>query len=112
SEQETAYEIGGGQPRLCQAVLDAGGDTLGQLPRMADEIGTADRGVEAGHDPFQRDVGPALVRQSDLGFLYFHRQRMAALLLDHAHQAVERSEEHTSELQSRSDLVCRLLLEK
>src|SRR3989440_9668461 len=27
-------------------------------------------------------------------------------------QVVERSEEHTSELQSRSDLVCRLLLEK
>src|SRR2546421_5234311 len=27
-------------------------------------------------------------------------------------QGVERSEEHTSELQSRSDLVCRLLLEK
>src|SRR2546421_3129219 len=28
------------------------------------------------------------------------------------HQADQRSEEHTSELQSRSDLVCRLLLEK
>src|SRR5206468_10649778 len=27
-------------------------------------------------------------------------------------RAVDRSEEHTSELQSRSDLVCRLLLEK
>src|SRR2546421_8781281 len=27
-------------------------------------------------------------------------------------QALARSEEHTSELQSRSDLVCRLLLEK
>src|SRR5207249_9495903 len=27
-------------------------------------------------------------------------------------QALERSEEHTSELQSRFDLVCRLLLEK
>src|SRR2546428_9195263 len=27
-------------------------------------------------------------------------------------ELVERSEEHTSELQSRSDLVCRLLLEK
>src|SRR2546428_6179651 len=27
-------------------------------------------------------------------------------------QSAERSEEHTSELQSRSDLVCRLLLEK
>src|SRR5438874_12390970 len=30
----------------------------------------------------------------------------------HALEAVERSEEHTSELQSRRDLVCRLLLEK
>src|SRR2546421_8508763 len=29
-----------------------------------------------------------------------------------ASAAAERSEEHTSELQSRSDLVCRLLLEK
>src|SRR5437588_9724784 len=28
------------------------------------------------------------------------------------HSYVERSEEHTSELQSHSDLVCRLLLEK
>src|SRR2546421_883709 len=38
-------------------------------------------------------------------------QRRAALqpwVLHH----LERSEEHTSELQSRSDLVCRLLLEK
>src|SRR5690349_22510383 len=30
---------------------------------------------------------------------------------DH-HQIAQRSEEHTSELQSRRDLVCRLLLEK
>src|SRR2546428_3487718 len=30
----------------------------------------------------------------------------------HGEKVVERSEEHTSELQSRSDLVCRLLLEK
>src|SRR2546428_6137319 len=29
-----------------------------------------------------------------------------------AERSVSRSEEHTSELQSRSDLVCRLLLEK
>src|SRR5206468_6234462 len=29
----------------------------------------------------------------------------------HRHEVLERSEEHTSELQSRSDLVCRLLLE-
>src|SRR2546421_4527223 len=32
--------------------------------------------------------------------------------MDHACHSEHRSEEHTSELQSRSDLVCRLLLEK
>src|SRR3989440_5892774 len=31
---------------------------------------------------------------------------------EEARQSAKRSEEHTSELQSRSDLVCRLLLEK
>src|SRR5688572_31696347 len=35
----------------------------------------------------------------------------AAQHADHRHRA-ERSEEHTSELQSQSNLVCRLLLEK
>src|SRR2546430_3825640 len=46
-------------------------------------------------------------------------RREAMLVLDRAHIAVdlrevfrERSEEHTSELQSQSNLVCRLLLEK
>src|SRR5206468_5196500 len=52
-----------------------------------------------------------LVRQSQL----FHPQVVHRF--DHATKkqgrAIEsRSEEHTSELQSRSDLVCRLLLEK
>src|SRR2546428_9358885 len=41
-------------------------------------------------------------------------QRIAVALLVLAGQplSADRSEEHTSELQSRSDLVCRLLLEK
>src|SRR5690349_22452642 len=34
------------------------------------------------------------------------------LLIAHAPVSSQRSEEHTSELQSRRDLVCRLLLEK
>src|SRR2546428_4393463 len=38
--------------------------------------------------------------------------RVAYLIRDLAVPASARSEEHTSELQSRSDLVCRLLLEK
>src|SRR2546427_5362659 len=39
------------------------------------------------------------------------RRPRAAVRLD-ADQLVHRSEEHTSELQSQSNLVCRLLLEK
>src|SRR2546428_8150796 len=35
-----------------------------------------------------------------------------AAVAEHALEIEHRSEEHTSELQSRSDLVCRLLLEK
>src|SRR2546421_8533424 len=39
-------------------------------------------------------------------------QLPATLARRHGPALLERSEEHTSELQSRSDLVCRLLLEK
>src|SRR5690349_22219813 len=42
---------------------------------------------------------------------YRRRRRMVFVLPDRA-AALLRSEEHTSELQSRRDLVCRLLLEK
>src|SRR5688572_31779825 len=38
--------------------------------------------------------------------------RAAAALLDGERESLGRSEEHTSELQSQSNLVCRLLLEK
>src|SRR5256712_9971052 len=41
-----------------------------------------------------------------------HRRSDARLVRDYGARARFRSEEHTSELQSRSDLVCRLLLEK
>src|SRR5437868_10475066 len=44
-----------------------------------------------------------------------HARRLNAALRDAqkgSHLSVARSEEHTSELQSRFDLVCRLLLEK
>src|SRR5690606_40642427 len=43
--------------------------------------------------------------------LLFHHELPACRLL-HMHTRVPRSEEHTSELQSRENLVCRLLLEK
>src|SRR5436190_11253759 len=60
-------------------------------------------------------------RSSDLGRLSSGLQRLRrrlggddgkALRLELLREAEGRSEEHTSELQSHSDLVCRLLLEK
>src|SRR5205809_3719245 len=41
-----------------------------------------------------------------------NRELLARLRLDLCYDQIERSEEHTSELQSRLHLVCRLLLEK
>src|SRR5690349_24939676 len=41
-----------------------------------------------------------------------HRQRLGRRLPPRRRAGARRSEEHTSELQSRRDLVCRLLLEK
>src|SRR5215207_10878929 len=45
-------------------------------------------------------------------FRSLHRDPDADLVCDRWCLALKRSEEHTSELQSRVDLVCRLLLEK
>src|SRR5437868_12983141 len=52
-----------------------------------------------------RSVQDALISASDLKDVHFPPGRV-----DYGN--VTRSEEHTSELQSRFDLVCRLLLEK
>src|SRR5699024_12671286 len=46
------------------------------------------------------------------GILQIHRFRQAAYQQCFGNSWYTRSEEHTSELQSRFDLVCRLLLEK
>src|SRR5206468_11587728 len=57
-------------------------------------------------------LAPALRETTgiDIGFW---RSGIAAVAFDEAAaNRLKRSEEHTSELQSRSDLVCRLLLEK
>ncbi len=87
--QEHGVDIVCGQSRLRETDLDAGRDALGQLPCMVDEIGAADGGVQAGRDPFQRDVGLPRVGQRNLGFLDLHRQRVAALFIDHTHQPIE-----------------------
>src|SRR2546428_14141456 len=50
----------------------------------------------------------------DFDYRFPSRPRLSGCSRDaaRAHTVRRRSEEHTSELQSRSDLVCRLLLEK
>src|SRR3989449_6764440 len=56
-----------------------------------------------GHDESQRMIG----------LLSSLKRRQTIVLVEHDMDAVfRRSEEHTSELQSRLHLVCRLLLEK
>src|SRR5690554_7353020 len=76
-------------------------------------------------DAFETDVAPRHLQRRRLGqVLHLHRrlqqteqaldvdQRLADLPVDEAEEVERRSEEHTSELQSRPHLVCRLLLEK
>src|SRR3989440_2909906 len=53
----------------------------------------------------------ASYRSAHGGFATWMTSVTRNLLIDH-YRRTKRSEEHTSELQSRSDLVCRLLLEK
>src|SRR5438132_4265822 len=54
--------------------------------------------------------GPRLVNEARVGYTRFGFYRLQE---DRASSVISRrSEEHTSELQSHSDLVCRLLLEK
>src|SRR5947207_8851331 len=59
------------------------------------------------------DALPILIDHIDLGRIFFARLSPFQLDVILVHNQVSsRSEEHTSELQSHSDLVCRLLLEK
>src|SRR5690606_29144524 len=60
------------------------------------------RGAGAGPCGWEESVGPGLSRPAEVGWTAATADTPSA----------GRSEEHTSELQSRENLVCRLLLEK
>src|SRR5437588_8175122 len=62
----------------------------------------------AGHAPAVR----AAARAARRGAAAVHERQPRCAGLPAGRDAARRSEEHTSELQSHSDLVCRLLLEK
>src|SRR5206468_11530457 len=69
-------------------------------------------GACAAGDLHARAVARGFQRAADQLFRTVPVKAHAALRGVHRLGNAERSEEHTSELQSRSDLVCRLLLEK
>src|SRR5437773_4961629 len=80
--------------------------------RRSSDLGAEARGGRADthRDTHSADPAPVVGRVAGP-----HAARDAAqgpLPGAHVHRAVGRSEEHTSELQSHHDLVCRLLLEK
>src|SRR5256712_7372991 len=84
---------------------------------LAAAIAEAEQGLREGGIP----IGSVIVSQGKIiGRGHNRRVQKGSAVLHGApflHSAIvtatdERSEEHTSELQSRSDLVCRLLLEK
>src|SRR2546430_9734631 len=65
--------------------------------------------ADVGEDAQLEREAPALAR---LAARELARRAVDARLEVHVAQTAPRSEEHTSELQSQSNLVCRLLLEK
>src|SRR2546426_1807586 len=76
-------------------------------PRVAARRGTIRRVELRGAAGGAARVGAVRLREGRL-----HRGREGALLVAEQLRLEQRSEEHTSELQSPCNLVCRLLLEK
>src|SRR5206468_11496384 len=79
---------------VCDRVAAAGYAAV--APALFDRI---EPGFESGYSPGEISAAMRFVQNPDFG----------AFLRDTSAAIGERSEEHTSELQSRSDLVCRLL---
>src|SRR5437016_7769637 len=67
--------------------------------------------LEGAGELLVRDLGGAVDGRSIKGMVLIDGQ-MHRLAIDHGRRCEHRSEEHTSELQSLTNLVCRLLLEK
>src|SRR5699024_11717620 len=64
----------------------------------------------------EKQAAERMIGELDKAIQYMSKRRIGALITIQQNTGledyIERSEEHTSELQSRFDLVCRLLLEK
>src|SRR5207249_9553041 len=83
---------------------------LGRWARRMGREGAACALARGGHSDDPRVRGTAHTIASNIS--QYLRSELAANPFKKAQGKTVRSEEHTSELQSRFDLVCRLLLEK
>src|SRR5690625_6244143 len=91
-------------------------EVVGLMPKGAEN--EADQAIQAAEGAFESwanltayDRANYLMKLNDL--ILENKEEMAKLMtLEMGKPITERSEEHTSELQSRGHLVCRLLLEK
>src|SRR5690625_6605753 len=88
----------------CGAAQEAGGDGDGNLLEQLQDEGSITVAF-AGEIPYSWETEDGELTGATIAL---DREIYAAMGIDE----VERSEEHTSELQSRGHLVCRLLLEK
>src|SRR2546429_1882303 len=106
---EHVQDEAAGRPEMLAELLEAGHlvahleQALKRTERNKDELELFAQ-VKPGH--------VALHEMDAFALFFVERGALARGVLEHAFGKVERSEEHTSELQSRLHLVCRLLLEK
>src|SRR5699024_12149610 len=77
-----------------------------------DREGRADLPWRRDHEPYHVWVSEIMLQQTQVQTVIPYFERFMTTFPTIADLAKARSEEHTSELQSRFDLVCRLLLEK
>src|SRR5207248_4347648 len=95
-------------------VCDAQGKTLAGLAGFSEELRVIDvRPGSTSAPPFELPAVHATFEQDEMKDIF---DALVLGLRDYTHKSgfkrARRSEEHTSELQSPYDLVCRLLLEK
>src|SRR5438132_2610282 len=108
-ERAAIHHISVGKPKLdWSALIDREKDLIKDIPaNLARSMARRDVEVIKGHAAF---AGPNAIRVGD------RRLEAKHIVIATGSKSrplpIPRSEEHTSELQSHSDLVCRLLLEK
>src|SRR3712207_8419262 len=96
-------------PDAVLACVGGGSNAIGIFTAFVPDDGVRLIGLEAGGDGVETGRHAATITGGSPGVLHGAR---SYLLQDDNGQTIERSEEHTYELQSRQYLVCRLLLEK